>query len=75
MLLILLQFLITFWSVRSARFANVIRSEPALLVRKGQFCSDATKRESISEGEALSGELVAKISLKSTCSFWKAAAR
>jgi uncharacterized membrane protein YcaP (DUF421 family) len=40
-LLILLQFLVTFWSVRSARFASALRSEPTLLVRSGQFCSDA----------------------------------
>lgn len=53
-LLIFLQFVVTFWSVRSARFANAIRSEPALLARKGQFCSDAMKRERITEDEALS---------------------
>lgn len=53
-LLILLQFLVTFWSVRSTRFANAIRSEPALLARNGQFCKDAMRRERITEDEALS---------------------
>ena len=53
-LLILLQFLVTFWSVRSASFASAIRSEPSLLVRSGQFCRDAMKRERITQDEALS---------------------
>lgn len=53
-LLILLQFLVTFWSVRSTRFASAIRSEPALLARNGQFCKDAMRRERITEDEALS---------------------
>lgn len=53
-LLILLQFLVTFWSVRSARFASALRSDPTLLVRGGQFCSDAMKGERITRGEALS---------------------
>ena len=53
-LLIFLQFLVTFWSVRSSRFASALRSEPTLLVRNGQFCSGAMKRERITEDEALS---------------------
>jgi uncharacterized membrane protein YcaP (DUF421 family) len=53
-LLILLQFLVTFWSVRSAGFASAVRSEPSLLVRGGQLCSEAMKRERITKGEALS---------------------
>ena len=53
-LLILLQFLVTFWSVRSASFASAIRSEPSLLVRSGQFCRAAMKRERITQDEALS---------------------
>jgi len=53
-LLILLQFLVTFCSVRSERVASVIRSEPALLVRNGQFCHQAMKRERITEDEARS---------------------
>jgi uncharacterized membrane protein YcaP (DUF421 family) len=53
-LLIVLQFLVTFWSVRSSRFASAIRSEPALLARNGQLCHATMRRERITEGEALS---------------------
>lgn len=53
-LLILLQFVVTYFSVRSVRFANVVRSEPTLLVRNGQFCADAMKRARITKDEALS---------------------
>lgn len=53
-LLILMQFLVTFASVRSSRFANAIRSEPTLLARDGAFCPSAMKRERITEEEALS---------------------
>ncbi len=53
-LLILLQFVVTFVSVRSAGFASTIRSEPTLLVRDGQYCSTAMKRERITQDEALS---------------------
>lgn len=53
-LLILLQFLVTFSSVRSSGFANAIRSEPTLLARNGQLCEAAMRRERITESEALS---------------------
>lgn len=53
-LLILLQFLVTFMSVRSGRFASALRSEPALLARDGQFCSSAMKQERVTQDEALS---------------------
>ncbi len=53
-LLILLQFLVTFLSVRSAGFAAALRSEPALLARDGAFCMAAMKRERITQDEALS---------------------
>ena len=53
-LLILLQFLVTFLSVRSAGFAGALRSEPALLARDGAFCMAAMKRERITQDEALS---------------------
>src|SRR5690606_6297961 len=46
-LLILLQFLVTFLSVRWPGFASTLRSEPALLMRDGQFCAAAMKRERI----------------------------
>ncbi|ARC38722.1 DUF421 domain-containing protein (plasmid) [Paracoccus yeei] len=53
-LLIAMQFVVTFISVRSERFAKIVRSEPALLVRDGAFCRAAMKRERITEDEALS---------------------
>ena len=53
-LMIAMQFVVTFISVRSERFAKIVRSEPALLVRDGAFCRAAMKRERITEDEALS---------------------
>ncbi|WP_172122156.1 YetF domain-containing protein [Devosia sp. 919] len=53
-LLILMQFLVTFASVRWRPFAKVVRSEPTLLARDGAFCSRAMKRERVTEDEALS---------------------
>lgn len=66
-LLIFMQFLVTYASVRSRRFARIIRSEPTLLARDGAYCLDAMKRERITRDEALSairsagGENVASI--------------
>lgn len=53
-LLILMQFLVTFISVRSHGFARTIRSEPTLLVRNGECCRRAMKRQRITEEETLS---------------------
>ncbi|MBO3759350.1 YetF domain-containing protein [Ciceribacter sp. L1K22] len=53
-LLILLQFLVTFVSVRSPRFASAVRSEPTLLAHQGAFCEKAMVRERITRDEALS---------------------
>lgn len=53
-LLILMQFVVTFFSVRSRWFADAIRSEPALLARNGAFCREAMKRERVTEDETLS---------------------
>lgn len=53
-LLILLQFLVTFASVRWTGFAKLVRSEPTLLARNGEFCHAAMKRQRITEDEALS---------------------
>ncbi len=52
--LILAQFLVTFTSVRSAAFAAAVRSEPALLVRGGEFCERTMRRERVTKDEALS---------------------
>ncbi|OHV78025.1 DUF421 domain-containing protein [Ensifer sp. LCM 4579] len=53
-LLIGLQYLVTFVSVRSSMAANIVRSEPTLLAREGAFCHRAMKRERITEDELLS---------------------
>jgi uncharacterized membrane protein YcaP (DUF421 family) len=52
-LLILMQYVVSALSVRSSGFAKAVRAEPALLVRNGQCCSRAMRRERITEGEAL----------------------
>jgi uncharacterized membrane protein YcaP (DUF421 family) len=53
-LLILMQFLVTYTSVRWPSFARFVRAEPTLLVRNGKVCQEAMKRERITESEALS---------------------
>jgi uncharacterized membrane protein YcaP (DUF421 family) len=53
-LLILLQFLVTFVSVRWSGFAKAMRSEPGLLARKGEFCDETMRRERITRDEVLS---------------------
>ncbi|MFZ5783737.1 MAG: DUF421 domain-containing protein [Pseudomonadota bacterium] len=53
-LLIALQFVVTYLSVRSRSFAKMVRSEPALLARAGSFCDAAMTRERVTQDEALS---------------------
>lgn len=53
-LLILMQFTVTFVSVRSSSFAKAVRSEPTLLAHNGSFCDWAMKRERVTQAEALS---------------------
>jgi len=53
-LLVGMQLLVTWFSVRSARFARLIRSEPTLLVHNGEPCPRAMRAERITEEEALS---------------------
>lgn len=53
-LLILLQYLVTFASVRSAAVAKAVRSEPTLLARNGRVCHDAIKRQRLTEDEIIS---------------------
>lgn len=53
-LLILMQFLVSYASVRSRAFAAFVRSEPTLLARDGVFCEQAMKRERVTHDEALS---------------------
>lgn len=53
-LLIFMQFLVTFLSVRFPAFARAVRAEPTLLARDGAYCRQAMKRERVTEGEAMS---------------------
>ena len=50
-LLILLQFLITWLSVRSKDMQGLIKAKPTLLLSKGEFQHEALKRERVTEGE------------------------
>ncbi len=52
--LIGLQALVTFVSVRWHRFADLVRSDPALLVHRGSYCSNTMKRERVTADEVLS---------------------
>jgi uncharacterized membrane protein YcaP (DUF421 family) len=49
--LILLQFMITWLSVRSRSVSRLVKSEPRLLFRNGEFLQGAMKAERINEGE------------------------
>lgn len=53
-LLVVMQFAVTWASVRSGRFARLIRSEPRLLLRHGAPCPVALRAERITEEEILS---------------------
>ena len=53
-LLIAMQFLVAFTSVRWTAFAKAVRSEPTLLIRSGRFCDKAMRRERITRDEAMS---------------------
>lgn len=52
-LLVLMQYIITFLSVRSKGFKKFIKSEPRLLYLNGTFLEDTMKKERISEVEIL----------------------
>lgn len=49
--LILLQFVVTYTSVRWPGFARLVRSEPALLVRDGEVLPQALKRQRLTRDE------------------------
>ncbi|HEX7706148.1 MAG TPA: YetF domain-containing protein [Thermoanaerobaculia bacterium] len=51
LLLIAAQFAITWLSVRTAVVRNVVKSEPSLLVRQGNFDRDMMRRERVTEQE------------------------
>jgi uncharacterized membrane protein YcaP (DUF421 family) len=52
-LLILLQLAVAYLSVRSARFARLVRSEPSLLARNGAFCLATMDQERITRADVL----------------------
>lgn len=52
-LLILLQFIISYLSVRSDQISNLVKSSPALLVYKGNYIRGTMRRERINEDEIL----------------------
>jgi uncharacterized membrane protein YcaP (DUF421 family) len=52
-LLIYLQYLATWLSVRSVGFSNLIKSTPTLLLYKGNLLKDAMRKERIMEEEIL----------------------
>jgi uncharacterized membrane protein YcaP (DUF421 family) len=52
-LLIALQFLITWLSVRSSRFQAIIKAEPTLLLSRGRFLDGALKAERMTREEVL----------------------
>ena len=52
-LLILLQFMVAYFSVRSERFQNWVSSEPTLLVRRGRYLREAMRRERVTEEDVL----------------------
>ncbi|MET3586543.1 uncharacterized membrane protein YcaP (DUF421 family) [Pseudorhizobium tarimense] len=53
-LLIGLQYLLTFISVRSHGFAKMVRSQPTLVARNGAFCSQTLLDQRLTEDEVLS---------------------
>ena len=52
-MLILFQFIITWISVRSSVIQKLIKSEPSLLLYRGEMQHDVMKQERIAEGEIL----------------------
>lgn len=52
-LLILLQFIITWLSVRSQTVSRLVKAEPRLLYYQGEFLWNAMKKERVNQGEVL----------------------
>mgnify|MGYP005856857829 CR=1 FL=1 len=50
-LLIVLQYVVTFFSIRSPSFARIVRSEPTLLLRNGAMLAEAMRRERVTKEE------------------------
>lgn len=53
-LLIFLQFVITWLSVRSSRFESLVKSEPTLVLHRGQFLDGALRSQRVTRDEVLS---------------------
>jgi uncharacterized membrane protein YcaP (DUF421 family) len=53
-LLVLLQYILTWSSVRWRPFEKAVKSEPTLLLHRGEFLSEAMRRQRITESEVLS---------------------
>ena len=54
-LLVALQFAVSWLSLRSRRFLDIVRSEPALLYYGGRFLDDAMKSERITRDVVIAG--------------------
>lgn len=52
-LLIALQYAVTWLSIRSSAVSDLVKSEPALLVRRGEMLRSALRRERVLESEIL----------------------
>ena len=52
-MLILLQFIITWLSVRFHFISNIVKSEPTLLFHKGQYLSEAMKQQRVVHDEIM----------------------
>ena len=50
-IIILLQFVITFTSVRSESIKNLVKSKPSLLLMDGKYCEDTIRRERVVKAE------------------------
>ena len=51
--IVMLQFLITFISIRSRKVLRLIKSRPTLLLFSGQYCHEAMQRERVATTEIL----------------------
>jgi uncharacterized membrane protein YcaP (DUF421 family) len=63
-LLIFLQFIMTWFSVRSKKVSRLLKAEPRLLLRNGEFLWGAMKAERINEGEILQAMRSQGVTLK-----------
>jgi uncharacterized membrane protein YcaP (DUF421 family) len=52
-LLVLLQYAVTWLSVRSDRFQDVVKAQPSILLHRGEWRRGAMKRERVTEEEVL----------------------